>query len=107
MWASPSPSTDLGLTGELARGGRYLSANDEPATGMTLYPDAVLRAVPPAMPRPRCFLPLGTPATIGEALREAGFATVAALSPGDAAGPLHCTHGWDGAQAAPLMLKEG
>ncbi len=35
-----------GMSGELARGGRYVSQNDEPATGMTLYPDAVLRAAP-------------------------------------------------------------
>ena len=33
-----------GMSGELARGGRYVSQNDEPATGMSLYPDAVLRA---------------------------------------------------------------
>ena len=95
-----------GLTGELARGGRYVAARDEPATGMTLYPDAVLRAAGPGARRPRCFLPLGTPGAVGEALRDAGFATIAALSATDAAGPLHCTHRWDGAQAAPLS-KEG
>jgi ATP phosphoribosyltransferase regulatory subunit len=43
-----------GRTGELARGGRYLSG-DEPATGMTLYPDAVLRAVAPIPQRLRVF----------------------------------------------------
>jgi ATP phosphoribosyltransferase regulatory subunit len=73
---------------------------------MTLYPDAVLRAAPALLRRPRCFLPLGTSGAVGEALRDAGFATVAALSAADAPGPLHCTHEWDGAQAAPL-LKEG
>lgn len=91
-----------GLTGELARGGRYLSANDEPATGMTLYPDAVMRAAPAAERRRRCFLPLGTAGAVGASLREAGFATVAALSPADAAAGLDCTHQWDGARAAPL-----
>jgi ATP phosphoribosyltransferase regulatory subunit len=94
-----------GMSGELAKGGRYLSANDEPATGMTLYPDAVLRAAPPAAPRPRCFLPLGTPAAIGARLREAGYATVAALSAEDAAAALRCTHSWDGAKPAPLVQK--
>lgn len=91
-----------GLSGELARGGRYLSANDEPATGMTLYPDAVMRAAPAAERRRRCFLPLGTAGGVGAALREGGFATVAALSPADAAAELHCTHQWDGARAVPL-----
>ncbi|WP_424813100.1 ATP phosphoribosyltransferase regulatory subunit [Roseococcus sp. YIM B11640] len=94
-----------GMTGELARGGRYLSANDEPATGITLYPDAVMRAAPAAPPRPRCFLPLGTPAEAGAALREQGFATVAALSAADQAGRLRCTHVWDGRSATPLKKE--
>jgi ATP phosphoribosyltransferase regulatory subunit len=95
-----------GLTGELARGGRYLSANDEPATGMTLYPDAVLRAAAPAPPRPRCFLPPGTPEAVGQGLRAEGFATVAALSAGDDPRRLRCTHFWDGARAAPLDQED-
>ncbi|MCX8133770.1 MAG: ATP phosphoribosyltransferase regulatory subunit [Roseococcus sp.] len=95
-----------GATGELARGGRYLSANDEPATGMTLYPDAVLRAAPPLPRRPRCFLPPGTPAAAGEALRAQGFATVAGLSAADDARRLRCSHVWDGAAARPLR-EEG
>lgn len=94
-----------GQSGELAKGGRYLSANDEPATGMTLYPDAVLRAAPPATPRPRCFLPLGTPSGAGAVLRKQGYATVAALSHGDTAAALRCTHFWDGSSAIPLVSK--
>jgi ATP phosphoribosyltransferase regulatory subunit len=96
-----------GRAGELARGGRYLSVNDEPATGMTLYPDAVLRAAPPAPSRPRCFLPLGTPAAAGAALREQGFATVAALSAADQASALRCTHSWDGQRAVPIEKGNG
>jgi ATP phosphoribosyltransferase regulatory subunit len=94
-----------GLSGELARGGRYLSANDEPATGMTLYPDAVMRAAPAAARGRRCFLPLGTAGGVGATLRESGFATVAALSPADAAAALDCTHQWDGARAVPLSKE--
>ncbi|MDB5414642.1 MAG: phosphoribosyltransferase regulatory subunit [Rubritepida sp.] len=94
-----------GMAGELARGGRYLSANDEPATGMTLYPDAVLRAAPVSPLRPRCFLPLGTPAATGAALRDEGFATVAALAASDQAGRLRCTHVWDGSKA--VLLQKG
>ncbi len=44
---------------ELGRGGRYLSGDAEPATGLTLYPDAVLRAVPRPRPRPRLYVPDG------------------------------------------------
>lgn len=81
-----------GDAGELARGGRYVSQNDEPATGMTLYPDAVLRAAPPAPPRPRLFLPRGADAAAARALRAQGFATVAALSEADTPERLRCTH---------------
>ena len=81
-----------GATGELARGGRYVSANDEPATGMSLYPDAVLRAATRTPPRPRVFIPLGAPQDVVQALRAQGFATVAALAPTDAPAALRCTH---------------
>jgi ATP phosphoribosyltransferase regulatory subunit len=81
-----------GATGELARGGRYLSQQEEPATGMTLYPDAVLRAAPPAPQRARVFLPLGTDPVTALALRAQGFATVAALSAAETARGQRCTH---------------
>jgi len=81
-----------GATGELARGGRYLAQNEEPATGMSLYPDAVQRAAPPALPRPRVFLPLGSPAEAAASLRQAGCATVAALTAADTPQGLRCTH---------------
>jgi ATP phosphoribosyltransferase regulatory subunit len=67
---------------ELARGGRYICGQGnagEPATGLTLYPDAVLRAAPPRAPRPRVFLPAGTAAARAAALRAEGHATVAGL----------------------------
>jgi ATP phosphoribosyltransferase regulatory subunit len=88
-----------GRTGELARGGRYLSG-EEPATGMTLYPDAVLRAVPPAAPRLRVFLPRGAQAGQASALRAQGYATVAPLAPTDTAQSLRCTHVMDASGAA-------
>ena len=91
-----------GATGELARGGRYVSQNDEPATGMTLYPDAVLRAAPPMPSRPRLFVPLGTPDAAAWALRGQGYATVAALSAADTAGAQRCTHTLRDGRAVPL-----
>ncbi|MGG5808999.1 ATP phosphoribosyltransferase regulatory subunit [Falsiroseomonas sp. CW058] len=93
-----------GSTGELARGGRYLSG-EEPATGMTLYPDAMLRAVAPAAPRLRVFLPGGADAARAAALRAAGHATVAQLSPADTPASLRCTHIMDAAGRA-VPVKE-
>jgi len=91
---------------ELGRGGRYVSGEQEPATGLTLYPDAVLRACPKPAARPRVFLPWGTPAAAGPKLRAEGFATVAALAgtPNGAAEArrLGCSHILSGADAVPL-----
>jgi len=81
-----------GRVGELGRGGRYVSLNEETATGMSLYPDAVLRAAPAMTPAPRIFLPIGTQAEIGRSLRARGFSTIAALGPGDTPASLRCSH---------------
>ena len=90
-----------GGAGELARGGRYL-AGEEPATGMTLYPDAVLRAAPPMPERPRIFVPAAE-AGAASALREQGFATVAALSSADTAAGLRCTHVLSNGAVVPVV----
>ncbi len=78
---------------ELGRGGRYICGENEPATGLTLYPDAVLRAAPPRIPRPRCYVPVGED---GRLLRQGGHVTVAGLSadadPKAEAARLGCTH---------------
>ncbi len=71
---------------ELGRGGRYVCGESEPATGLTLYPDAVLRAAPARSARPRVYLPLAE-AGHGAALRARGFATVAALADPPSADP--------------------
>ncbi|BDG71509.1 ATP phosphoribosyltransferase regulatory subunit [Roseomonas fluvialis] len=92
-----------GMSGELARGGRYVSQNDEPATGMTVYPDAVLRAAPPVPARARVFVPLGGD---GTGLRAQGFATVAALAPEDTAARLRCTHELKDGRAVPVVVKD-
>jgi ATP phosphoribosyltransferase regulatory subunit len=78
-----------GVHGELGRGGRYrvngaqaaASGEGEPATGFTLFMDTVMRALPPATPPERAYLPYGTTASAGHALREAGWVTVAGLAP--------------------------
>jgi ATP phosphoribosyltransferase regulatory subunit len=83
-----------GMTGEIARGGRYLSG-EEPATGMSLYPDALLRAVAPAAPRARVFVPMGADPEAARALRAQGLATIAQLAPSDTPDSLRCTHSLD------------
>jgi ATP phosphoribosyltransferase regulatory subunit len=81
---------------ELGSGGRYLCGDAEPATGLTLYPDAILRAAPARPPRPRVFVPAGAD---GARLRAEGYATVAGLEPvADPAAEarrLRCTHWLD------------
>ena len=81
---------------ELGRGGRYVCGEMEPATGITLFPDAVLRAALPPSPRPRVFLPLGSDPDTASGIRRQGFVTVAALEDvadtAAAARLLDCSH---------------
>ena len=94
---------------ELGRGGRYLSGDGEPATGLTLYPDAMLRALPPAPIRPRAFLPWRTPHSQSVALRRDGYATIPALrddaDPVREAARLRCTHILQDGAAVPLTTE--
>ena len=66
---------------ELGRGGRYVCGEAEPATGLTLLPDAVLRAAPPREARQRLYVPLGTDHDEAARMRHLGYATIAALAP--------------------------
>ena len=71
---------------ELGRGGRYLTgglagaqAGGEPACGLTLRPEAILRAAPARPIRPRLFIPRAYDDAAAASLRAQGFATVASL----------------------------
>ena len=66
---------------ELGRGGRYICGDTEPATGLTLYPDAILRVAPKREARTRVFIPAGSSQAQAAALRAEGYATVAARRP--------------------------
>ncbi|MBT5570276.1 MAG: ATP phosphoribosyltransferase regulatory subunit [Alphaproteobacteria bacterium] len=68
-----------GVRGELARGGRYITESGESATGVSLYMDSILRALPDAKPDARLYLPSGTTFAQGQAWRADGWATVAGL----------------------------
>jgi ATP phosphoribosyltransferase regulatory subunit len=95
---------------ELGRGGRYICGDNQPATGLTLYPDAILRVAPPRQARPRIFVPFGVDRAVAASLRADGFATVAALADAgnDAAeaARLGCSHILRSGQAA-LLHTEG
>src|SRR4051812_28575102 len=81
---------------ELGRGGRYICGDTEPATGLTLYPDAVLRAAPQREGRLRLYVPLGADHDEAARMRRLGYATIAALGPEDdtaaEARRLSCSH---------------
>jgi len=87
-----------GLRTELGRGGRYRAGSNgdgEPATGCTLFLDAVLSALPRAAARPRVYVPGGTLVEDARRLRSEGWITVCGLDEGDAraeAKRLGCTH---------------
>ncbi len=91
-----------GVRGELGRGGRYLAGEDlmegagETATGVTLFTDTVLRAIPFPETAARTYAAFGTkPATLA-ALRAAGTRIVQGLAPvadeSAEARRLGCTH---------------
>ncbi len=94
---------------ELGRGGRYVSGDGEPAAGLTLYPDAMLRALPAHATRRRAFLPWNTPRDQGAALRDKGYATLPALAdgpdPADEARRLGCTHILRDGAVVPLTAE--
>ncbi|MCQ8240767.1 ATP phosphoribosyltransferase regulatory subunit [Rhizosaccharibacter radicis] len=81
---------------ELGRGGRYVGPGGEPACGLTLRPELLLRAAPARPTRSRLFLPFGTAAATAQAMRAQGFGTVAALDLAEddlaEARRLGCTH---------------
>src|SRR4051812_3767924 len=96
---------------ELARGGRYSAGYpedgvSEPATGFTLYMDAVLAASQPNPVRPRLFLPAGTAWRDAEPWQAKGYAVVRAVSaaaqPRDEARRLGCSHALIDGDAIPL-----
>ena len=94
---------------ELGRGGRYICGDSEPATGLTLYPDAILRVAPPRQARPRVYIPFGSDRLAAGALRADGFATVAAMAAvsddSAEAARLGCSHILRAGKAALLHTK--
>jgi len=73
-----------GQRGELGRGGRYwLGGSGEPATGVSLYTDTVLRAAPPPVREGAVFVPHGAPERAAALLRAQGRVVISGLEPVD------------------------
>lgn len=94
-----------GAAREVGRGGTYTIVHEdgaeESATGFSLYADALADGA--SRPeRRRLFLPLGTPAADGAALRDAGWVTVQALDTDDTPAAQVATHCWLEGEARPL-----
>ena len=96
---------------ELARGGRYSAGYpedgvSEPATGFTLYMDAVLAASEAAPERPRLFVSPGTPWRDGAPWQAKGYAVVRGVTavddPRTEARRLRCSHALIDDEAVPL-----
>ncbi len=101
----------LGRHEDLGRGGRYLCGDTEPATGLTLYPDAILRAAPGRAASPRVFVAPGADPAAARALRQSGHVTVAGFDrdadPLAEARRLLCTHVLRDGAAVPLAAAPG
>ena len=90
-----------GIRGELGSGGRYIvgsigTRDSEPATGVTLFMDSVLRAVPAAREEKRLYLPTKVGIAEARKFRDKGWITVGGLET-DAnvkaeANRLRCSH---------------
>jgi ATP phosphoribosyltransferase regulatory subunit len=95
----------------LGRGGRYICGDGEPATGLTLYPDAILRVAPKREARKRVFIPVGSSQDQASALRREGYATVAGLAPVSdvmtEAARVGCTHVLSNGTVHPLETHTG
>jgi ATP phosphoribosyltransferase regulatory subunit len=96
---------------ELARGGRYSAGYpedgvSEPATGFTLYMDAVLAASAAVPLRPRLYLSTGTGWADAAPWQAKGYAVVRAVTPASdvrkEAKRLGCTHALIDGEAVPL-----
>jgi ATP phosphoribosyltransferase regulatory subunit len=68
------------VRGELARGGRYLVGDGEPATGMTLIMDTVLECLPRRPGKRRVLVPLDAAADASLRLRRNDWITVHAVA---------------------------
>ena len=93
-----------GVRGALGRGGTYrILGTDEPATGFSLYPEDLVEPVTGEEDTGvKLFLPPGHDKAAAARLRAQGWRTLAALSDGDDAAQLGCSHRLEGSEPRSL-----
>jgi len=92
-----------GVRGALGRGGTYrILGADEPATGVSLYTDALVDGTGDAPLRDTLFLPLGHDTDVAARLRAIGWRTIEALGAQDDPRALGCTHTLAGSDPVKL-----
>ena len=95
-----------GVRGAVGRGGTYtIGGTDEPATGFSLYIDALVDALETTPSRDTLFLPLGHDRDVAARLRAIGWRTVEALNESDDAAALGCTHRLEGAETVGIHIS--
>ncbi len=95
-----------GVRGELGRGGRYITAAGEAATGFSLYLDSIMRALPNPPAADKVYVPFAASVADAVQLRADGWITVAGLAPETdvraEALRLHCSHCWHNGEILSL-----
>jgi ATP phosphoribosyltransferase regulatory subunit len=95
---------------ELARGGRYRTEAGEAAAGVTLFMDAVQRALPRPQPAHRLLLAPGTPEEVASELRRQGWIAIAMLEPAadleTEAARLGCEHVYANGRPRPVTAAQ-
>ncbi|MEP2737103.1 MAG: ATP phosphoribosyltransferase regulatory subunit [Erythrobacter sp.] len=92
-----------GVRGAVGRGGTYkLAGTGEAATGFTLYVDRMAGGARAPQKFDTVYLPLGHDRAEAARLRSGGWRTIAALTSGEDAAKLGCTHILDGKAPKPL-----
>lgn len=92
-----------GVRGAAGRGGTYrISGTEEPATGFTVYIDAVAEAAPEPETKRTIYLPVGHDESAARRLRSDGWRTIGQLSDAEDPKALGCTHRLNGEAAETL-----
>lgn len=95
-----------GARAELGRGGRYLTGNNEPASGCTLFVDSLMSTLKEKPGPNKVFIPFGVDHDTQKKLRADGFITLCALEPSAddkaEAARMGCTHLYENGTCHPL-----
>ena len=95
-----------GVQGEIGRGGSYAvmheDGSEEPATGFSLYADAIVDSGAVPAERRRLFVPMSAHPMLAAAKRAEGWVTVAQLDAADTPAAQLCSHVLEGNEVLPV-----